>query len=695
LLSLVVLWSSTPTEAAIGFRQLTSVHPVAVQRGTKATVALRSNFTLDGTYATFFDRPGIKMTYAEAKPIAAPLTGRGRPGTPFHFEVEVPADQAPDVYEFRVATPEAVSSVSHLLVTDYPVIVEQTKDNNTRAAAQSVPVPSAVCGVCEKAEDVDHYRFSGKAGQELTCQIFAQRVTAAIHDMVGGGHYHMDPILTLYSPHDQVVAQQDNMYGGDSLLHCRLPEAGEYVLEVRDTRYAGDLRYSYCVEISDGPAVETVFPLAVQRGKSVEAEPIGFALAGLKHVTLAAAADEPLGWTKRRFSNSHGLTNPVAVFVSQHPQIIAEQEHTSRETALTLTLPVGVNGRFEQPNVTHYYAFEAKKGSYYRFEVEAQRGALPVDPVLEIQDAKGKRVVEVDDTMPTQDPQYLFQAPADGKYYVSLRDLHGRAGPDFLYLLRAEPSGPDFEVQGEYYYGLLSPGTSTIWFVRVNRLNGFDGPVEIAVEGLPKGVTFTPVTVPGKVPQVGLILSAAKDAKVGAALVHVTGKAAIPDAGGKPREVTRVGQVTCELQSQGGGQGRWPIHTQIVGVSKALDLRSVVATPSEVKLAPGGKAELKVRIERSESYTDPVQLSMSFIYFTNSFGEQLPPGVKMSSASTTRLTGKALEGKIVLEATPKATPVERLPIAVIAGVSISFSINTFYASNPVYLTVPEAKPAKK
>src|SRR5207302_8873923 len=46
----------------VGFRQLTCTHPVAVQRGTKAEVRLRSNLTLDETHAVLFARPGIKMT---------------------------------------------------------------------------------------------------------------------------------------------------------------------------------------------------------------------------------------------------------------------------------------------------------------------------------------------------------------------------------------------------------------------------------------------------------------------------------------------------------------------------------------------------------------------------------------------------------------------------------------------------------
>jgi hypothetical protein len=43
---------------------------------------------------------------------------------------------------------------------------------------------------------------------------------------------------------------------------------------------------------------------------------------------------------------------------------------------------------------------------------------------------------------------------------------------------------------------------------------------------------------------------------------------------------------------------------------------------------------------------------------------------------------------MTLEAAKDALAVERFPIAVMAGVSVSFSIDTKYASNPVYLTIP-------
>ncbi len=71
----------------------------------------------------------------------------------------------------------------------------------------------------------------------------------------------------------------------------------------------------------------------------------------------------------------------------------------------------------------------------------------------------------------------------------------------------------------------------------------------------------------------------------------------------------------------------------------------------------------------------------------------------MSTASKARLTGNVTEGKIILEAATGKNappPVKRLPLAVLARVSITFSITTNYASNPIYLTIlPDDKVAEK
>ena len=142
--ALSLLVTALPAESTIGFRQLCSTTPVAVQRGQKTPIPVRSNYTLDGSYKVLFDRPGITMKSLETKLIAAPHQGRGTPGTPFRFEVDVPAEQALGVYEFRIATKTAVSSVSHLLVTDYPIVNESKDENGSTATAQEVSFPVAI-----------------------------------------------------------------------------------------------------------------------------------------------------------------------------------------------------------------------------------------------------------------------------------------------------------------------------------------------------------------------------------------------------------------------------------------------------------------------------------------------------------------------------------------------------------------------
>jgi len=696
--ALSLLLVSVRAESPIGFRQLGSTTPVAVQRGQKSTINIRSNFTLDGAYKVLFDRPGISMVLLETEPIAAVHKGRGTPGTPFRFEADVPGNQPLGLYELRVASKTAVSSATHLLVTDYPVVNEEKTENGTLATAQKVSFPVAICGMCERAEDVDYYEISGSTGQEITFNVYAQRVTEAVHSMQSGGGggsviYLMDAILTLYDSRGQVVAQNDNFFGGDSFFAYKFPEDGDYLLEVRDARYVGNEKYVYCIEITDKPFAHAVFPMAIQRGMANEAGVIGHNLAGLQKTKLSSMDQDVCGWRDISIETPVGQTNPVQLLISPFPQLVTPNGNYSISNAMPLELPVGVSGRFSEPGQVHFYSFDAIADRYYLFEIESDRRNLALDSIICIHDSAGNQIAEADDGQQTKDATLYFKAPSDDKFFISVRDLHDRAGERFLYYLRAEPSGPDFEVHGRYYYALIAPGTRMIWFARINRLNGFTGPVEMQIEGLPEGVSFTPVTIPTGMDHCALILESQPDAKVDASLVRVFGKAEIPDLDGTPREIVRYGRVTCELQASGGAQNNWLINTQIVGVTDPLDLDKLDATPSEITLRPGEKVEIAVRVQRNEKFTGPITLAMAYMYSTSVLSDQLPPGVTVSTESKAHLTSDVSEGTIVLEAAtgeeaPK--PVERFPIAVMAQVAISFSISTNYASNPIYLTIPHS-----
>jgi hypothetical protein len=353
-----------------------------------------------------------------------------------------------------------------------------------------------------------------------------------------------------------------------------------------------------------------------------------------------------------------------------------------------IAVPSGITGRLAVPNQTHLYRFEGKRDAYYRFEVQSEQRGFAVDSVLTVLDSTGKSLAAGDDGYFTKDATLYFKAPSDGSYSIAVRDLHGRGGDRFVYHLSAEPSGPDFEIHGEYYYGMLAPGGRAIWFVKLKRLNGFDGPVEMHVEGLPKGVSLTPVTIPPGMNVCSLIFTAAADAPINASLLRVTGRARLPRAGGEFIDAIREAHVTCELRRAGASAfSRAPIQTQLLAVTRPLDLTNVTAEPSEITLKRGGKSEIRVRIKRSPDYSEQVMFDMAFSFFSTRYGEQLPPGVSMSKESKTKLVGDDLEASIVLNASPEALCVDRLPIAVLARVPITYSIMTNYASNPIQLTV--------
>jgi hypothetical protein len=66
-------------------------------------------------------------------------------------------------------------------------------------------------------------------------------------------------------------------------------------------------------------------------------------------------------------------------------------------------------------------------------------------------------------------------------------------------------------------------------FVQLTRRGGFAGPVTLEWEGLPPGVSPSPLTIPPAMSQGVIVLSAALDAQPAAALLTLSGKAETPD----------------------------------------------------------------------------------------------------------------------------------------------------------------------
>jgi mono/diheme cytochrome c family protein len=89
------------------------------------------------------------------------------------------------------------------------------------------------------------------------------------------------------------------------------------------------------------------------------------------------------------------------------------------------------------------------------------------------------------------DSQVLFGAPADGRYVVRLRDVRNLGSPDCFYRLVVRPRQEDFRLSINPANPDIPRGGILPVTVALDRLDGFMGPVDVALDGLPAGVTAT------------------------------------------------------------------------------------------------------------------------------------------------------------------------------------------------------------
>ena len=176
-----------------------------------------------------------------------------------------------------------------------------------------------------------------------------------------------------------------------------------------------------------------------------------------------------------------------------------------------MAFPTALCGRLGTTGDIDAYRFEARKGQLFALEVVARRAGAATDAVLRVLDDKGATLAEADDTF-GKDPRLEWTRPADGSFAVQVSDLHSRGGAEFGYVLEAELARPDFGVTCDPDKLNVGPGGRVPVFVQVTRRGGFSGPVALAWEGLPPGVTSSPLVISASMTQGVLVVSAAPDA---------------------------------------------------------------------------------------------------------------------------------------------------------------------------------------
>jgi hypothetical protein len=657
------------------FPMITHVHPVAVQRGKTAEVAIEGQMNFAGAYKALFEGKGLSAEFASSSAAAALRTVKTK--------LAVDQNAVLGVREFRVATTIGISSVGQLVVVNEPVVVEAAA-NNTQAQAQKIDVPQVVAGKLEALEDVDYYKFNARAGEMLTFELYCARLQDKIHDL----QKHAKPMLTLYDAEGRELAANDHFYFADPLLSFKIAKTGDYYIQVRDSTYDGDPRWVYALVISNKPYASHAYPMAGQAGQRVEIEPVGSARA-LKD-KVAVQLPKEAGLHQLQLDVGGVPTNPVTFYVSKLGQAGEQEPNDELARANRIELPCGINGRIGQKRDQDHYVFKAHKGKGIRFELKARRfGTLlnsSLHGILEVLTAKGV-VVAGNDTTHGLEASLVFTPNADGEYILRIRDLNSKGGETAVYHVEADWAAPDFTIRCDPDKAMLGPGASTAWYVQLTRTNGFTGPVKVDIKGLPRGVSASPLTILPEMTQGVIVLTAAAGTAPEAANVELVGSAEVKDADNKTTPLVRGVTPIQEIYSPGGGRARFDVNLQSVAVTSEGDITKVNVSAARVSLKPGEEVKIDVDIQRRQDYDKGVSLDVLLQHLGQVHGNPLPPGVTLVANKSKTLLGSGNKGHIVLKAAPGTAPIEDVPICVIANVSVNFVVKLAYASEPILISV--------
>lgn len=674
------------------YPMIMAVRPVAVQVGKTSTCQFESRYNLHGTYRVIVSGTGV---VGEVDPPSAMKAGAKGDVTRLAVRFKTAANALPGMRDVRLITPQGASTLGQIVVVRDPIIVEKP-NNNAMKTAQSITLPAAVCGALETLEDVDFFKFKVAAGQALTFHMYCHRLADRIHDL----QVIADPILILRDGSGTILASNDNYYAADPLLHYKFARAGEYYLEVRDVRFAGNANWTYCIEINDRPFVTSTLPLCIKTGATTRLRLAGFNLpASEAEITLPA--DEPDGI--RRYVLPLGkdqTSNPVPLIVSKLPEVReAPGDNDTSAKAQPITIPAGISGCMDAADDVDCYAFSAKKGETFTFDVIAQRAGSRLDSVVRILGPKGEKLAENDDHQERRSGYSGFNltadsriegwaAPADGRYVIQIRDVHQRGGPEFGYYLQVTRSQPTFVMDLDTDKTNLAPGTRGVIHVRITRKDGFTGEVQLGIEGLPEGVKATCGRILAGSTDGCIILHAASDSKRTAANVRVLGNSTQPGSDGKAVALSVEARPLQEFYNPGGGRNHFPVQMHTVAINDPLDLLDVKISPTALTLKPGESKKVEVEVKRQPDFKGNLTIDLIYQHLDFNYNNSLPPGVTIDArASQTLLTGGNSKGWIVLKAASDAKPIDRQQVAVMVHASINFAIKFTYSSEPLLVTV--------
>lgn len=407
------------------------------------------------------------------------------------LEVELAPGSQPGFENWWLVTDNGISARDVLATDRFP---------QKSVGEKTETVPVAIHGALAGSE-AREVTFSGKAGQEIICEVEAQRIGSKLR-----------PVLKLFGPGNRLLNWSQPMLAlrGDTRIEVKLPADGEYRVTVNDLLFAADAPGHYRLRIGKWSYADLVFPSTVQRGASAEAQVVG-PVGETRTVRLPSNAEGtgvPAPWADPETSGGP----QAVVWLSDLPELV-EQRSGSMAQVLPAP-PVAVNGRIGTRDEEDAYELTVNPGSEVEIEVFADSLGSPIDASLELRDLKGTRLAFIDDSEGRPDPRLAYKVPAGvTKVVAVVRNVNGSGGPRSIYRMQVKAKGVgnpvDFSLALVQNSHALEAGGASVFKVEAVR-GGYDGPIELAFDHLPAGLKVSGEKIPPQATATLLVLSSEK-----------------------------------------------------------------------------------------------------------------------------------------------------------------------------------------
>lgn len=155
------------------------------------------------------------------------------------LELTLPPDLPAGIVRFIAISPHGQSEPQQFVVLDPGTTIPEKEPNDGFATAQEIAFGQSIVGTLSPGQNVDVFRFLGKAGQNVRIEVQASRLGSML-----------DPFLMLHNARGQLLAEvDDGPDRADPVLEFTLPADGTYYLSMLDANDKESLAHLYILSI--------------------------------------------------------------------------------------------------------------------------------------------------------------------------------------------------------------------------------------------------------------------------------------------------------------------------------------------------------------------------------------------------------------------------------------------------------------